>query len=81
MQPETMDHPLSPRTMSVLQSNFKRSSNSLSQKTTKVNNPVKEGLADTTLKILKACLKTLKDRHMKEVGKNGITALNYLPTV
>jgi hypothetical protein len=30
-------------------------------------NPIKEGLADTTLNILKACLRNIKNEHMVNV--------------
>ena len=32
-------------------------------------NPVKEGLADTTLQIMKACLKNLRDKHISDISK------------
>ena len=47
----------------------------------RVLNPVKEGLADNTLKILKACLKTVKDRHFKSVGLMDKDLFKYVPTV
>ena len=40
-------------------------------------NPVKDGLSDNTLKILKGCLKTLKDRHMQSTGKLAQNNANY----
>ena len=36
----------------------------------KDSNPIKDGLADTTLHILKACLKTMNERHIMEISKN-----------
>ena len=47
----------------------------------RVLNPVKEGLADNTLRILKAWLKTIKDRHFKAVGPMDKNAFKYIPTV
>ena len=41
----------------------------LKAKASKSINAVKEGLSDTTLKILKACLKILKDKQSSEVAK------------
>lgn len=47
----------------------------------RVLNPIKEGLSDNTLKILKACLKTVKDRHFKAVGTQDKDDFKYVPTV
>ena len=46
-------------------------------------NPIKEGLADSTLKILKACLKKIKDKHLEEVGDihNNDSNFYFVPTV
>ena len=46
-------------------------------------NPVKEGLSDNTLKLLKACLKTLRDKHMEATGKLAQNNSDYyfLPTI
>ena len=52
-------------------------------KASKSINAVKEGLSDTTLKILKACLKILKDKQSSEVAKcvTKDTNLFFMPTV
>lgn len=46
-------------------------------------NPIKEGLADNTLKILKACLKKIRDKHLEEVGDihNNDSNFYFVPTV
>lgn len=36
----------------------------------KSSNPIKDGLADTTLHILKATLKTMNDKHNRYIAKN-----------
>ena len=36
----------------------------------KDSNPIKDGLADTTLHILKACLKTMNEKHITQIAKN-----------
>ena len=52
-------------------------------KASKSINAVKEGLSDTTLKILKAALKLLKDKQSSEVAKcvTKDTNLYFIPTV
>ena len=47
----------------------------------KALNPIKEGLSDNTLKILKACLKVVKDRHFKTLGKMDKNEFKYIPTL
>ena len=46
----------------------------------KVLNPIKEGLAENTLKIMKAWIKTTKDSHFAVVGKMDKDSFKYLPT-
>ena len=36
----------------------------------KDSNPIKDGLADTTLHILKACLKTMNEKHLKQIARD-----------
>eukprot|EP00117_Sycon_ciliatum_P014960 scpid89297/ scgid15010/ len=49
----------------------------------KALNPVKEGLSDTTLQILKACLKTMRDKHNKNIEDANVTDLkhSFIPTI
>ena len=47
----------------------------------RVLNPIKEGLSDNTLKILKAWLKSVRDRHFKAVGMLDKDNFKYIPTV
>ena len=47
----------------------------------RVLNPIKEGLSNNTLKILKAWLKTIKNRHFKAVGTQDKDDFKYIPTV
>lgn len=48
----------------------------------KNGNPVKEGLSDNTLLIMKACLKVIKESHLKHIGENGSQSnMFYIPTV
>lgn len=46
----------------------------------KVLNPIKEGLAASTLKVMKACIKITRDEHFNAVGKMDKDQFKYLPT-
>ena len=47
----------------------------------KALSPIKEGLSDNTLRIFKACLKVVKDRHFKLLGKMDKDDFKYIPTI